>query len=93
MYTGFLNKEEAIALPLIDALSELDPGKIVFEHFGQLSQGGDKPPVRWTVDYYKQFMKDLDGAKIWVCAPPIVQENFDRAAMQIDNPKIEFAAL
>ena len=93
MYTGFFNRDEAIALPLIEALCELDPEKEVFEHVGQLDKGGEKPPIVWTEDYYKKLMTGLEGSKIWVCGPPIVQENFDRASMQISSPKIEFAAM
>jgi hypothetical protein len=56
LYSAFFNRDEALALPLIDALTELDSEKKCFEHFGQLDQGGEKPPILWSVDYYKTFM-------------------------------------
>lgn len=93
IYTGFASAEEAIALPLLEALSELDTEKKNFEHIGQLSRGGDRKPIKWTEDYFKKFFSNLEGEKIWVCGPPIVQENFDRAAMSIKNPKVQFAAM
>ena len=61
IYTGFFSSEEAIALPLLEALQELDPEKKNFNHVGQLSRGGDKPPIRWTEDYFKKYMTNLEA--------------------------------
>ena len=81
LHTAFADKDEAIALPLIEVLESLDPEKKTFEHFGSLSKGGDKPPVRWDEARFKELFATVDATKIWVCGPPIMQESFDRAVM------------
>lgn len=94
--TSFFDQNEGIALELIKALQSIDPEKKVFEHNGQFTMTPDNKraqSVRWDENYFSRFFKDLEATKIWVCGPPIMQECFDRAAMETSNKNVEFAAL
>lgn len=96
LHTSFFDQNEGIALGLIEALESIDPEKKVFEHFGQVSrniEGQKIPNARWDENYFKQTFDKIAASKVWVCGPPIMQEGFDRAAMAITNPRMEFSAL
>ena len=85
LFASFASEEEAIALPLINALKELceKSGKLDLFQVHMRMGVARQSPRRWDQHFYETNIRDLVGKnvnKIWMCGPPIMQEVFDRAA-------------
>ena len=45
------------------------------------TEPGTEKPRRWDADYIKDELTPLAGQmkRVWVCGPPIMNQNFDKA--------------
>ena len=67
-----------------------------FVHVGRLNSIPKQKAVRWDQDYFRNKFDGFERsgvAKVYICAPPIVQEFFDRAAYNRVESKTQFHAL
>ena len=100
LHTSFTNEKEAICLELIDTLKRLckkHKRENLFKHVSRITRptnlGTDIAPDKsyHGVDYFKKvFNENQDAKKIWVCGPPRMQEDFDRAA---ESNKLKMVSL
>jgi hypothetical protein len=79
MYTSFAGEEEAIGLDLIRALLALkekyEEKQDLFVHVPR-TRG-----ERWGPSLVHEKLAVSEGVKrVWVCGPPLMQEQFDRAS-------------
>merc|ERR1712226_1223923 len=98
-YTSFASQEDAIAYELIASLKQLCEKhnyKNLFKHVSRISKASgtlvqSKPP-RWDQNYFTNEMCKYTTAnnfkKAWMCGPPLMQENFDKATEDIQRNKI-----
>ena len=93
LYPSFQDENEAVALDLIDTLEQLcsSNNKPIFEHHSRLSYPlGHRPQsstARWTQSFFQEKIHDSinnkGAVKVLMCAPPLVQELFDRGLGEI----------
>jgi hypothetical protein len=79
VYTSFASEEEAIGLDLIRALIALkdrfEEKKDLFVHHPRIR--GE----RWGPSLVQEKLAVAEGVdRVWVCGPPLMQEQFDRAS-------------
>lgn len=98
LYTSFANDKEAIGLPLIEALKTLcekHDYPSLFTHNSRISsQPSGKQ--RWTQQFFTEKVKEAKaaGAKnLWVCGPPLMQEQCDKALYEMEPEDKAFVHL
>lgn len=98
LYTSFYSEDEALGLTLINALESMyeEQEKCPFVHVGRLNTIPEQKAVRWDESFFrKKFMhfENENVSKVYICAPPIVQEFFDRARYDMNEMRTEFHPL
>jgi len=76
LYASFLNKDDAIALELLEKLAEFVKSR-GSNSFKLNLLMIDKTRKRWDEQFILQCLKETACEKVWVCGPPIMQEQFD----------------
>ena len=100
LHYSYYDSKEAVCLDLIQALvtlCEKQGKKDLFEFHPRVSKTFDemseiRKRKRWDQGYFKnQIEKGLESGvkRMYVCGPPLVQENFDRAQDSIKDPAKE----
>ena len=73
MYASFQNREDGIALKLMETLNEMK-----IPQFKLVLRFSDQKSPRWGQEFLTEHIsKDVE--KIWVCGPPLMNENFDKS--------------
>lgn len=79
LYVSYATRKDAIALTLLEELAKMCPNQFAL----QLRISEEKMP-RWTDEFIN---KNVRGAKdlkrIWVCGPPMMNEQFDKALFNL----------
>ncbi len=77
LFASFPNEGEVIGNALCEGLTNLceKSGNKNFEFRLRLS---NKNKARWDKDFIMKEMKAYAPVKIWICGPPMLNENFDR---------------
>jgi predicted ferric reductase len=78
MYASFPSRKEAIALELLESVKSPK-----FELFLRFS---DEKSPRWDHKFIDNQIPE-DVKKVWVCGPPLLEENFDKSLEQICKEK------
>ena len=86
LYASFLNRDDAIALKLMEMMHEdlTVPFKLKLR-LSQPEKYAKKEP-RWDKDFLKKEIPNT-AQKIWVCGPPLMNEKFDRDLEDICKDK------
>jgi len=68
----------------------------LFVHHGRISSENKEP--RMNQEAFVNKLRELEDvhknvSKVWVCGPPILQEQFDRAQQSIPDKKIDYHIL
>ena len=88
MFIGFQNRKDGIALPIVDGLKELVNKSNKSKRFRVFFRFGDAKPKqpRWDEAFIKEVLETYQPEginKIWVCGPPLLEEQFDMALSKI----------
>jgi len=63
----------------------------LFVHNSRLSTGKG---IKWDENFFDVLFDDFEKKnkvkKIWICGPPILQENFERAVYKMKEKKIDY---
>lgn len=79
LFVSYATRKDAIALTLLENLAKMCPSQ--FELRLRISE--EKMP-RWTDKFIeKNVVEAKDIRKIWVCGPPMMSEQFDKALFKI----------
>ena len=86
LYMAFPTEEEAIGIQLCKGLEQIvqDSKNPIFEFHLRLSGSGPRTQSnqqRWDQDFLEGVLTSFQGqiSKVWVCGPPRMNEEFDRA--------------
>ena len=87
MYAAFPSKAEGVAYDLMEALSDYCRRKNskTFELIPRLSKEKINPK-RWDIPWVESTLLSYPAAEVqrmWVCGPPVMNETFDRALMNM----------
>ena len=79
LYVSYATRKDAIALSLLEGLAKMCPNQ--FDLRLRISE--EKMP-RWTDDFIdKNVRAAKDLKRIWVCGPPMMNEQFDKALFNL----------
>ncbi len=79
LYASFPSKEDSVARDLCEGLSQLC-GKQGLKNFQFIERLSNVSKERWNSDFIKKTIEPHhnDLARIWVCGPPRMNEDFDK---------------
>lgn len=80
LYAGFVGRKDAIAFPLFEALEKICIENGNPERFKYFPRFSDLKPPRWNYKYIDEQLqtKRSQVQRIWVCGPPLLEEQFDK---------------
>lgn len=77
LFVSFQNKEDAIALEMMELLSQQmqlhESTKFILH-----TRFSDQKDARWDDKFLVNNLKGKEAQKIWVCGPPLMEESFDK---------------
>ena len=89
LYVSFLSREESVGLDFLKILEMIQKKKGLeqFKLILRLSKGMVTKPPRWDRNYLQAELtncrKKAKISKVWVCGPPLFDEQFDKILMDI----------
>lgn len=91
LHTSFASEREAIGLELINLLTDLcakNGFEGLFEHHSRMSNSNSVDSKYWTGQFFDEEIAAAiqnNDSKVSICATPMIQEMFDKAADKIST--------
>lgn len=95
-YASFQNKDDSIALQLLQGLQNLVKKRGCEDKFQLVTRFSDDQAPRWDKEFLKQQLTKHTSStknanestnqsiqKVWVCGPPLLEEVFDKALFDL----------
>ena len=92
LYISFPKREEAIALEMFTGLEQIcqKRGLSIFELNMRFSNESNE---RWSEDFYlKQLERNKPLTKLWVCGPPVMNQQIDKLLSKHGSTKFGLAS-